>query len=306
MDPWIPSLEAHQMPLNLFQKEKEDIHHSSLTLVGDNLFRQGMALRSDLQTEEFRRIFAQLKGFNLRFLDCASINQTSARWSRNPLEHWSRVWEYPFCTNNVGNTPGARLLDAGSGLTFLPFYLNSKGVRVYCVDADRRIKRNFSICNRALGADVCLVGSTLDALPFQNAAFDEIVCISVLEHLEYPVAALEELIRVLRPGGRFVLTHDVSLGVGGRLTLSETRQIRDFLLERLDSDVAIDFDLGNDILTNEQQIKAQLGTSRTKITAGIIANYLVGRELGPVHLAVAGYFLRKGYDAENRPRPLVD
>ncbi len=45
-----------------------------------------------------------------------------------------------------------------------------------------------------------------EALSFADASFDLVVSCDVLEHLNDPVAALAEIIRVLRPGGRAILT----------------------------------------------------------------------------------------------------
>jgi SAM-dependent methyltransferase len=41
-------------------------------------------------------------------------------------------------------------------------------------------------------------------LPFEDASFDVVTCIEVLEHLFAPAAAVAEIRRVLRPGGRLV------------------------------------------------------------------------------------------------------
>jgi SAM-dependent methyltransferase len=53
------------------------------------------------------------------------------------------------------------------------------------------------------GPDV--VGSVY-ALPFPAGSFDTILCTQVLEHLAMPVSALVEMHRVLRAGGRIVVS----------------------------------------------------------------------------------------------------
>jgi SAM-dependent methyltransferase len=53
--------------------------------------------------------------------------------------------------------------------------------------------------------DIDLIGDA-HRLPFADATVDAIVCTEVFEHLIDPPAAARELIRVLRPGGRLVLT----------------------------------------------------------------------------------------------------
>lgn len=45
-----------------------------------------------------------------------------------------------------------------------------------------------------------------DALPFKNCSFDVVTMLAVLEHLDEPVEILKEIERVLRPGGRLMLT----------------------------------------------------------------------------------------------------
>jgi SAM-dependent methyltransferase len=55
------------------------------------------------------------------------------------------------------------------------------------------------------GRGVGLVGSAY-ALPFSNQSFGNVLCLSVLEHLEEPKAALSEMRRVLRADGRILVS----------------------------------------------------------------------------------------------------
>jgi len=51
---------------------------------------------------------------------------------------------------------------------------------------------------------------SIDALPVDDASFDVVLCLQVLEHVSDPAAAVRELRRVVRPGGRVLAsTHGV-------------------------------------------------------------------------------------------------
>jgi SAM-dependent methyltransferase len=55
------------------------------------------------------------------------------------------------------------------------------------------------------GAGVRVIGDA-QALGIRDAAFDVVLCTEVLEHLPEPQKAIDEMFRVLTPGGRLLLT----------------------------------------------------------------------------------------------------
>ena len=62
------------------------------------------------------------------------------------------------------------------------------------------------------------------------------ICVSVLEHLTGYGETVAELARVLRPGGRLVLTFDLSLEDRFELRQPATREVFDALAEHFEAD----------------------------------------------------------------------
>jgi ubiquinone/menaquinone biosynthesis C-methylase UbiE len=56
--------------------------------------------------------------------------------------------------------------------------------------------------------------STATRLPFADSIFDGVVCIEVIEHIPELGAALSEIARVLKPGGRAIIIDKNPVGVG--------------------------------------------------------------------------------------------
>ncbi|MFQ5672462.1 MAG: methyltransferase domain-containing protein [Nitrospinales bacterium] len=63
-----------------------------------------------------------------------------------------------------------------------------------------------SRCEERYGLDKLLGDEVKDTLDFPDAYFDYVTLLAVVEHLPNPGALLEEIARVLKPGGKLILT----------------------------------------------------------------------------------------------------
>lgn len=116
--------------------------------------------------------------------------------------------------------PYDALLDVGCGTGALLAAAQAvPGVRAVGADFSPEM---LAVAHARLGPDprgpVALVAADALALPFGDGAFDAVVSNSVLHFLPDPPAALTEWRRVLRPGGRLVVTDWCADGLTGRAT----------------------------------------------------------------------------------------
>jgi len=184
--------------------------------------RSGFASLDDLDALPWQHIYSKLENYQQRFLDNEDkFRSPSYIWPSAPLQKWSRVWEYPYVAYHVDRWQATNLLtknlsivDLGSGVTFFPLWLASEGYQVSAVDNDPIGIRDYPLACSALNVpqeNLKFHLSDANNLPFDDNSVDCVFSISVLEHIPKPHSVIDEIFRVLKPNGLFILTIDVSL-----------------------------------------------------------------------------------------------
>ncbi len=218
--------------------------------------RTGIPLLSELDAHLSGDDFRRHVEFNREFLagNDAAMDKYGKLWAKDTFRLWSRRWEYPFVAERViahaqqtqsTQTPAQhseanpsdakpsdakpadakppsdeayRVLDAGSGVTYFPYYLCREigpGCEATCFDSNLTYHAMFKQINanpaNTAASKVKFVEGMLQEMPFEANYFDAVCCISVLEHTSNYSEILDEFNRVLKPGGVLVITFDLSL-----------------------------------------------------------------------------------------------
>lgn len=207
--------------------------------------RSGIAALSDLETSEWAELFNELEGSQSSFLAKEqSFRSPEYKWPRDPLHWWSRVWEYPYVYHHLKNwrkkfslSQLPRVVDLGSGVTFFPFSVARLGYSVICTDIDPICGKDLNRAAQCISSQPGIIDFMQTdgiSLPFHNKEMDVVYCISVLEHITHFERIIQEIARVLSPGGLLLLTVDIDLRGGSQLGPSECKRLTSSLKEHFD------------------------------------------------------------------------
>ena len=172
------------------------------------------------------RARSKLRTGGVEILECSSCGLAS--WRRPPSHRPETVYDAAYFTgasadrgyDDYGNlgpslrltfarrlsrmphpSPGSRLLDVGAAYGFALEEARQAGWMAVGLEISAAAARRAG--ELAAGR---LVLADASAVPFAGDAFDAVTLWDVLEHLPEPHAVLTEVARILRPGGRLVLT----------------------------------------------------------------------------------------------------
>ncbi|HEY1135605.1 MAG TPA: methyltransferase domain-containing protein [Nocardioides sp.] len=114
----------------------------------------------------------------------------------------------------LGLRPGERVLDMGCGAGRHAFEMYRRGADVVAFDQDADelsgVRDLFGAMKAAGevpdGAEADTKEGDALCLPFADGEFDRVVAAEVLEHIPADLQAIDELVRVLRPGGTLAVS----------------------------------------------------------------------------------------------------
>ena len=114
------------------------------------------------------------------------------------------------CADGVGLSPGASVLEIGCGPGVITTALAQKGVTVWAIDSlQEMVERTEAMAHGAgVGSRVFAQFGHIDNVPFADATFDLVIVIGVTEWLVSLAQPLQEIFRVLKPGGRLIISAD--------------------------------------------------------------------------------------------------
>jgi len=126
-----------------------------------------------------------------------------------PSETLVRLFKGDYVPGMPKNFTGMSALDVSCGDGNNAFFLCSLGLDVYATEIHEDICRDVGAKASSFGYDLEVSVGTNTALPFPDDRFDFLVSWNVLhyERTEENIrAGIEEYCRVLKPGGRFILS----------------------------------------------------------------------------------------------------
>ncbi|TAN33565.1 class I SAM-dependent methyltransferase [Patescibacteria group bacterium] len=116
-------------------------------------------------------------------------------------------------TKNFGVVAGKKILDVGAGTGRASLYLAKRGACVTALDISPKmlemLKRKIlrPEIMKQIQYDITTVVGDAENLPFANETFDIVLAAFLIAHLKDPRRFFDEVYRVLKDGGIFVVTN---------------------------------------------------------------------------------------------------
>ena len=142
--------------------------------------------------------------------DITSSLNFPLHWT-TPEQSWNYLFDFSTACELLGPRPDDLVLDFAAGTCWASELLCRIGVRTVSIDLSlemmRRGRTRLASDQRLVFRNQAwFVTARGQSLPFADGVFDGVLCMNALHHLPSYAAALEEIHRVLKPGGRAVFS----------------------------------------------------------------------------------------------------
>jgi len=196
---------------------------------------QGLVKISNYKALLQSKLFSRLEEFSNNFItqNSEALSAYSRKWITDPLHQWSRQWEYPFVFSEiekyavVHSGRPIKIFDAGSGITFFPYFLKQTfdTATLTCCDSDAALPETFRAINEQAGTDIEFLHKDIRSTGLGSSSFDIVYCVSVLEHTKNYDEIIKEFVRILKDSGILIVTFDVSLDGRSDIPVGEVRKL---------------------------------------------------------------------------------
>jgi ubiquinone/menaquinone biosynthesis C-methylase UbiE len=118
---------------------------------------------------------------------------------------------YQEILSSLGNIKGKKVLDLGGGDGVMSYLMNKAGANSFNLDlslvglkyAAEKFKQHKKV---SLG-----IVASVESIPFPNDFFDAAICCEVIEHIHNPEKLLADSYRVIRKGGKMIISTPLKL-----------------------------------------------------------------------------------------------
>jgi SAM-dependent methyltransferase len=142
--------------------------------------------------------------------DITSSLNFPLHWT-TPEQSWNYLFDFSIACELLAPRPDDLVLDFAAGTCWASELLSRVGVRTVSIDLSvemmRRGRTRLAADSRLVFREqAAFVAARGQSLPFVDGTFDGVLCMNALHHLPSYAAALGEIHRVLKPGGRVVFS----------------------------------------------------------------------------------------------------
>lgn len=142
----------------------------------------------------------------------AELNAFAHEHGLRQFDSWSKIWEYPWLwLHAIEPMPlaGLRIVDMGSELSPMPWWLATIGARVTLIETARGMEGLWGKLAQKLNVQVDWAFTDDETIPLADNEAHLVTSLSVIEHQPNKKRAMDEIARVLVPGGVLAMSFDI-------------------------------------------------------------------------------------------------